>query len=155
MAGPSPESVDPTDPKFQPVIVAFNVRVGGRPSSYTNEIAELICERLANGESLLRICNEDGMPSRMTVYNWLLNKQDFFDKYVRAREIQADHMDDLVNETARVCTPFNAQAVRVQIDAYKWRAAKLKPKSYGDKIQHADAEGEKLPSTFFQIIAGK
>ena len=40
-------------------------------------------------------------------------------------------------ETANACTPATAQADRVKISAFQWRAAKLKPKVYGDKAEVA------------------
>ena len=46
-------------------------------------------------------------------------------------------MDDLILETANACTPATAQADRVKISAFQWRAAKLKPKVYGDKAEVA------------------
>ncbi len=75
------------------------------------------------------------MPDRGTVIRWMDQEPDFAAKYARAREVQADAMDDLILETAEKTTPENAAANRVKIDAYKWRAAKLKPKVYGDKVQ--------------------
>lgn len=36
----------------------------GRPTKYTPELAERICERLSGGEPLTRICAEAGMPDR-------------------------------------------------------------------------------------------
>jgi hypothetical protein len=38
----------------------------GRPSDYTQEIADLICERIADGESLRAICAGDDMPNKST-----------------------------------------------------------------------------------------
>jgi len=146
----------PTDPKLETVrvIIATNVRMAGRPSTYTEAIADEICERLGNGESLLRICNDPHIPSRWSVFRWLDEHADFATKYARAREIQADFMNDLINETARLANAINAPAVRVQVDAYKWTAEKLKPRAYGNKIQHADADGGHLPVPYFQIHAG-
>ena len=43
----------------------------GRPSTYTPEIAEIICRRLADGESLRMICAVAPMPTRQTVRNWV------------------------------------------------------------------------------------
>jgi hypothetical protein len=42
----------------------------GRPSKYTDAIADTICSRLSNGESLAQICREDEFPSQQTVYSW-------------------------------------------------------------------------------------
>lgn len=113
----------------------------GRPGKFTVAIATAILDRIASGESLRRICIDDGMPSKQTVMRWLwgesedANEFGFVTKYAQARETQADHMDDLILETAENCTPESAQADRVKIAAFQWRAAKLKPKVYGDKIQ--------------------
>jgi hypothetical protein len=43
----------------------------GRPTDYTEALAEEICLRLAEGESLVSICREEGMPRRAAVFRWL------------------------------------------------------------------------------------
>lgn len=116
----------------------------GRPSSYTPELGDLILNGLIAGESMRKLCAPEDMPDRGTVVRWLAEHPDFAAKYAHAREAQADTMDDMILEEAEKVTPETAAAARVKIDAYKWRAAKLKPKVYGDKIQHADADGGKL-----------
>ncbi len=107
----------------------------GRPSIYSDELAQSILDRLAEGESLRMICDADEMPNRSTVARWLDGDEIFATKYARVREVQGDFMDDLILETANKCTPETAPADRVKIDAYKWRASKLAPKRYGDKQQ--------------------
>ena len=62
----------------------------GRPSSFTQEIADDICERLINGESLRTISNQDGMPHPATICRWLDANLAFRERYSRARELQAD-----------------------------------------------------------------
>lgn len=42
-----------------------------RPSDYTPELADLICARIIEGESLRSICKDDDMPSAVSVYAWL------------------------------------------------------------------------------------
>ena len=42
----------------------------GRPPDYTEALAEEICLRLAEGESLVSMCREEGMPGRATVFRW-------------------------------------------------------------------------------------
>jgi hypothetical protein len=111
----------------------------GRPSVFTEALADEICGRLSDGESLRRICEDAGMPNRRTVLRWLEADEAFASKYARARESQADLMDDLILDVAECCTPETAAADRVKIGAYQWRAAKLAPKKYGDKVdvQHS------------------
>jgi hypothetical protein len=69
----------------------------------------------------------------------MATNESFATKCARAREDQADYMDDLILEVANACTPETAQADRVRISAYQWRASKLKPKKYGDKLEFGGA----------------
>lgn len=107
-----------------------------RPSKFSGDLADLICEHVADGKSLREICKIDGIPSRFTVLKWLRDLPEFSIQYAHAREVQADAMDDEILDTARDTTNENAQANRVKIDAFKWRAARLAPKKYGDKFLH-------------------
>lgn len=120
-------------------------------STYTEEIALRICERLADGESLKAMCEDEDMPSKSTVFKWLSENPTFSDMYARAREAQADALfDDVLSiaddgrndwmqrnfgeETRWV---ENGEALRrsqLRIDARKWMAGKLRPKKYGDKL---------------------
>jgi hypothetical protein len=105
----------------------------GRPSIYSQELADRICERLASGESLRAICADDGMPDGKTVRNWLSDKPDFVLQYARAREDQAEAHADRIIEIADDET-IDANHKRIMVDARKWVASKLKPKRYGDKL---------------------
>lgn len=107
----------------------------GRPSSYTEDVSTSILDLIALGQSLRSICERSDMPDRTTVIRWLGKHDEFAARYARARELQADAMDDLILDTAEATDHTNHQASRVKIDAYKWRASKLKPKVYGDRTQ--------------------
>lgn len=111
---------------------------GGRPSDYSEAIADVICERLANGESLKKITDEEGMPSRVSVHAWLIKYPQFLNKYNEAREIQADVYADEMDEIAHD-TSVDVARAKLIIDTRKWTASKLKPKKYGDKL---DLSGE-------------
>lgn len=117
----------------------------GRHSIYTEELAEIILDRLADGESLAQICKDDAMPGLRTVMAWAADNQDFSNRYARAREAQAEVMDDKILAAAKEAS-VDPQAARVKVEAYKWRAAKLAPKRYGDAstVKLADADGEKI-----------
>lgn len=121
----------------------------GRPSVFTTELADRICDALADGESLRKICRKSGFPDRTTVMRWLDANSEFAAKYARAREMQADHMDDLILETANNVTERNAKAAKVKIGAYQWRAEKLKPKVYGNRthLEHTGKDGGPIEST--------
>lgn len=124
-------------------------------STYTTQMANFICIRLSEGESLKEIVKTEGMPDRATVYRWLLEQPAFCDKYTRAREEQADTLADEIIAIADESPEINeirdkhGDVVDVKIDsgyvayqkqrieARKWTAMKLKPKKYGDKLELA------------------
>ena len=113
----------------------------GRPSSYSPAIGTDICAKLASGMPLTKICDADNMPDVATVYRWLQSQGAFRDLYARAREDQAETMADEIIKLADDATdPVKA---RLQVDARKWVASKLKPKKYGDKVtnEHTGADG--------------
>lgn len=122
---------------------------GGRPSTFSQEIADTICERLANGESLRKICLDEAMPGQTTLYRWLKANDEFREQYAYARELQADTLFDEILDIADDATndwmerhaddnegwKENGEAMRrsqLRIDARKWMAGKLKGK-YNDK----------------------
>lgn len=114
----------------------------GRPSDYTPELADEICTRLANGESLRAICasdRDDWMPSIGTILRWVSEKPEFREQYARAREVQAEtHADDIVtiaDGPAEGDDSVKTARDRLRVDSRKWVASKLLPKKYGDKLQ--------------------
>lgn len=125
----------------------------GRPSSFTQEMADAICERIADGESLRSICGGDDMPAKATVFRWLAAHESFRDQYARAKEAQAEALadeivdiaDDGQNDWMERNAEDNAgwvangealQRSRLRVDARKWVASKLLPKKYGDAVKH-------------------
>lgn len=122
-----------------------------RPSDYTAEMADTICERLAGGESLRSICAEEGMPSQSMVFRWLGQNEAFREQYAHAREAQADALfDDILEisddgrndwmarlgekDAGWAVNGEHIQRSRLRVDARKWMASKLAPKKYGDKL---------------------
>ncbi len=116
-----------------------------RPSKYSAKVARQICTRIANGESLSQICAEADMPGRQTVLDWLEAHPEFSVQYARAREAQADAMDDRILDVAARTErrEIEPDAARVVLGALQWRAARLKPRVYGDKLtnEHTGAGG--------------
>lgn len=144
----------------------------GRPSGYTQEIADVICERLANGESLRRICRDDDMPEMRTVMRWLNAREEFCQQYVRARELQAecifdemaeiadDGTNDWMASNAPDCEGYklngeHVQRSKLRIDARKWMLAKMAPRKYGDKqqIDHVSSDGSMQPASPEEAMA--
>jgi len=59
-------------------------------STYTPELADEICERIANGETLRAVCRDAHMPSWVTVYTWRKTYPEFSERFALARELGAD-----------------------------------------------------------------
>ena len=117
----------------------------GRPSRYSRELTEKICRRIAEGEPLVKICRDKGMPNYVTVLRWRHGHDDFRQMYVRAREDAADTLVDEILEIAdqaeQASSSEQVQAARLRVDTRKWAASKMKPKAYGDKLQHTGDGG--------------
>ena len=96
--------------------------------------AELL-DRIATGESLRSICRSKHMPGKSEVFRVLAVDEVLRDQYARAREQQADAIFDEILDIADQSTPETVQQARLQIDARKWMAGKLRPKKYGDKLE--------------------
>lgn len=128
-----------------------------RVTTFTQEVADLICEALAEGHSLRSICAADDMPAKSTVFKWLSEQPAFSDQYAHAREAQADCLFDDILEIAddgrndsyvddegnRKTDTDVIQRSKLRIDARKWMASKLRPKVYGDKVDlnHGGQDG--------------
>lgn len=131
-------------------------------TAYTKALAEEICQRLADGETLKAICRDKHMPSDAAVRQWALaDKEGFAERYRVAREIGyhglADEIleisDDGRNDWMRSQDPENPgykangeviQRSRLRVDTRKWLLAKALPRVYGEKIEHTGKDGGPL-----------
>lgn len=142
----------------------------GRPSGYTQDVADKICEKIVTTpKGMKSICEELGI-SIGTVLAWLSEghnnyKKDFALQYARAKEMQSDMLvdeilqiaDDGSNDTykdddgrEKVDQDVIARS-RLRVDSRKWIASKLKPKKYGDKLD-LTSDGEKLTPIVWQEV---
>lgn len=103
--------------------------------TYTEELADEICERLAKGETLRAICRDKHMPSEAAVRKWSLDEsRPFSAHYARAREAGYRTMADELLEIADK-GDLEPMDRRVRIDTRKWLLSKALPKVYGDKLE--------------------
>lgn len=116
----------------------------GRPSDYTEALAEEICARLCTGESLSSVCRSEGMPTKPTVLRWLARHDLFQTQYreakVQATEAVAEEIFDIIDEVPPMKADGSIDSGAVawaknRADARKWYLSKIAPKKYGDKIQ--------------------
>lgn len=103
-----------------------------RPTKYKPETGDHICEMIAEGTSASKACKSVGIALK-TMYEWLRVHEEFSNNYAHARDHQADtfadQMCDIADEEKDVAR------AKLKIDARKWVAARMKPKSWGDKVQ--------------------
>ena len=116
----------------------------------TKKILEQICDRLAMGESLLKICREDGMPSYRSITRTVQGNEELWEIYRRARVLQCEFFADDINDLAVTPLPegdsvdnrvLNAevQRRRLEIDTLKWTLARMQPYGLRDKKEDANA----------------
>lgn len=143
---------------------------GKHGQKYTPELADTICEGLAEGKGLPEVCRGLKITSRV-VMNWLIKYPEFLEHYKLARDVQAEVLaaeileiaDDKEGDSKVVTRPNgttyqqidyeNINRSRLRVDARKWYAAHVAPKKYGDRqmvevsgsidLASAIAEGKK------------
>jgi hypothetical protein len=81
----------------------------GRPSSYSDEIARAICDRIADGETIRSICADPGMPAKATVFRWRDRHKEFREHYAIARELL---LDDLLFQMVEVADDSSGDYVQ-------------------------------------------
>lgn len=125
----------------------------------------LICERMAEGNSLRSVCDSgrDVLPSWQTVLEWLRDDSKLAEQYAMACELRTDHMADEILEIAdasendtftdengneRTNQEVVARA-RLRVDTRKWLLSKMSPRKYGDRVTQevTGANGGPVEST--------
>lgn len=115
---------------------------------YSDEVAGRICKLMLEGKSVRAICREnEDMPEKSTIYDWLQKKPDFREAYEMAIAIRAHDMfdecleiadetdDDFVGDPEdRVVNGEHIARSRLRIETRKWMAGRMLPKVYGDKM---------------------
>lgn len=110
---------------------------GGRPSIYSQEIADRIVSELADGKSLVKICEAADMPGRRTVLDWQERDDAFRSRCARARVEGADLAFDQMADIERdvLSGKIEAHAGRCVLSSMQWRLSKLAPRRFGDKLE--------------------
>ena len=118
----------------------------------TKALMSQIAERLAQGESLLRICEEDGMPAYFAITKAVIRDPELHEIYregrVRQAEFYADRINTLANDPLPTKhadgTPCDSrwlgaeiQRRKLEVEALKWTLARTQP--YGIRDRKEDA----------------
>ena len=110
----------------------------GRPTLYSAELAEKICNRvMLDPRGLPTICRENGdLPHSDTIYEWIAKNDQFSDMYARAKRAQITMLVDRMIENILIVDGKNEiMKMRLLTDTIKWQACKLVPRLYGDRTE--------------------
>mgnify|MGYP001575108832 CR=1 FL=1 len=122
---------------------------GGRPTDYTPELGDKICELVAtNTCGLDELCDTyDFMPNESSVRLWRFKHAEFSTKYAQAKMFQAELLAEQIHKLSKTILTYHdsegnervdsgsVALARLRVDSIKWHASKLAPKIYGDKLQ--------------------
>jgi hypothetical protein len=134
----------------------------GRPSTFTQAIADEICERLSKGEPLAAICRDDAKPHPTTFRRWCEADETLAIAYACAREdgfdaiaLEALEIADETSHDTRKGKDGDEQPntewitrSRLRVDTRLKLLAKWDPKRYGDKTLIGSDPDNPLPASF-------
>jgi hypothetical protein len=125
----------------------------GRPTIYTEALAEQICNELCTGRTLRDVCRDDGMPAESTVRLWAQSDRDGFGaRYRSARELgyhtMADEILEIADDTRNdlvarrrangegepMLDHEHVSRAKLRIEVRRWLLSKALPKIYGDRL---------------------
>ena len=119
-----------------------NAKQANRP------VFDAICERIAEGETLVRICRDEGMPAARTVRAWIEDDEELATAYARARDHGADVIaercleiahdeshDWVLTKKGEVTNEVAISRARLQVDTHLRLLGKWFPTRFGDKLE--------------------
>ncbi len=136
----------------------MNKNKGGRPTDYSVELAEKVCNIISTHPNGLDKLNKmyDFMPDKTTIFAWIQKYPEFSHQYFMARKYQAHVIADSILDIPSDVQTYGDKDGVERIDAgilgrakfdmecRKWHAAKLEPRVYGDHKQDDNQEKSKV-----------
>lgn len=120
--------------------------MAGRPSIFSFEMCEEICNRIADGENIKTILlSDEKYPNWETFRRWKNENEQLNALYVRSIQDKAEmvicEIDEISLEVRSKTIPPDVG--RLLIDTLKWKAAKFYPKMFGDASKVTLEGGDK------------
>ena len=92
-------------------------------SIVTMDMMAVVCDRLADGESLTAICaNSDTLPHRKTIMAYVQNNEEAWEAYSKARAIQGEHIGDQMRDIMDAPMPTDPKMAMAEV---QWRRVRL------------------------------
>ena len=127
----------------------------GRPTKYTPELAEEICNAIASSSDGLRaLCIQNPhWPERANIFIMMRKHPEFRLQYTQAKqeqgEVLVDYLQELLAEEHKYKDEFGNERIdvamlRLKVDTIKWQASKLLPKQYGQVVDEKKTASESI-----------
>ncbi|WP_366556427.1 hypothetical protein [Aquibaculum sediminis] len=112
-------------------------QITGRPRGLNAALRREICERVAEGETLTRICHDPHLPPKAAVLKALAADAGFRRRYEQARRLQAEHWAEEILEIVDagggsedaegkpLAEKDLLARAKLRVDARKWLLARL------------------------------
>ena len=122
-----------------------NGAIMGRPVKWPPEhpVWQEIVDKVSAGKSVSTVLRDEGMPNWTVFQAMLAQDAKLAAAYEKAVQDRADRLADEILQLSDEQMPDGlegamasawVQQKRMQVDARKWIASKLKPRTYGDRI---------------------
>lgn len=113
--------------------------------AYSSVIADIICQRIAEGESITKICKDPNMPNYTQLTRWRRIHSDFDEAVVMAMKDRGHYLrDKVVDITDEDLGKNEVPGARLRADIYKWAAEKDNPDTFGSKTKVVGDENAPL-----------
>ena len=139
-----------------------------RDVEMTKELFEQVCDRLVEGEPLVRICADMTMPSRQQVMKYIRRDEKAREDYYIAKEMQAETLSEemmiIANDDShdfsfdektgrRVSHNDVVARARLKTDVLSKHMASIAPKRFGNKTS-TEVSGDPGKPMTLQVITG-
>lgn len=130
-----------------------------RAGHYIKRTGDMICERIALGDTLEEAFESIGYlaPSEKQFWKWIDQNDAFREQYDRARQMQADKLADQHLKLARdvlLVDGKQAPKFKVASDILKWQAEVRNRSKYSDKVppkQNAPLNAEQIKAEIARL----
>lgn len=122
-----------------------------RSYPYSEVIADIICQKIAEGGKITEICGVPPIPPYDIVRRWMHRNTEFKVNYKAAKEARAESMHDRALTVAEKSDKETSTSDKLYIDALKWSASKSSPDEFGDRTK---VVGDKNAPVSFIIDTG-
>ena len=100
-------------------------------------VIDVVCEQLALGKTLSRICSSNAMPDRRTIHRWAAKDSDLADRILTARRLGGWAMFDEATDRLMNATPQTIQVARELAHHVRWTISKLVPEVFSEQRRNS------------------